>query len=181
MTTYAVIARFDEDASGILCKFKDEMKKLLSFDGTGAWPPHLTLGCYESDNSQDICQWTKEFSQRCSKVQFRFSSLGVFCRGGEHSDTEVIYAVPTMPEALSRFYYGYHEKLDDSCGTLGWQYSMKYGQPELHSTITILKTAEFNLAMDYLRVHFQSFDAAIWAIEVYEVPMKFIARYDVKD
>lgn len=181
MATFAALARFDAQSTAILQRYKDDMRDLLSYDGSGGYPPHLTLACYEMDDCMELLRWVEEFAAGCPKVPLRFSSLGVYCRGGGNVDTEVIYAVPTAPVALTQFYYGFHERLDEHCGSLGWQYSMAYGQPEFHSTIVICKAKEFYRAMDSLRVRFQPFDATIEAIEIFEIPMKLIKRFALID
>ena len=177
MAIHVAIARFDDRTTEALDRYKADLTCFLSMDGTGEWPPHLTLGSYENLDPSKLCAWAEEYAGRCSRISLKMDTLGVFCRSEQFPDTEVIFVAPSTPPALCEFHYGFHEKYDELFSRAGWDFSLKKGQPTFHSTVVVCKTTEFHIAMDYLRENFKPLDATIEAIEIYEVPMKFIGRY----
>jgi hypothetical protein len=152
---------------------------MTSFEGTKDWPPHITLACYENINLSLISDWTKEYTARYNSFEIYFSSLGIFCHNETCPDTDVIYLVPSFSRELTEFYYGFHDRYDEYYDDIGWSYSMKYGQPAFHSSISLCKISDFNKVFQYLYSNFVSFYAELVALELYTIPMKLVTRFEL--
>lgn len=179
MQKICVIARFDKELENKFMEWKKNAYALQKvYYADRHWKPHLTLAAYEDVNISDLCDWIGEYTNNKLSIPIQFSSLGVF----PHSqllDTDVIFLNPCDSKELIKFYYGFHEKFDDCCGDFGFKYSATYGNPVFHSTILISHKDYFNQTLDYLRNVFKEIDGSIVALEVYDVPMKLIKRYEL--
>jgi hypothetical protein len=182
MQSYCVIVRFDEDTDSLFSKWKDKSYSLQeSHYADKSWPPHMTIAVYEDIDETVLCNWTREYVKDKHQLPIQIMSLGVFTHG-DALETDVIYGNPCSSLSLVDFYYGFHQKLDEYCGTLGFEYSPKYGNPVFHSTISICNKKDFNNVFDYLRDNFIPTSGKIVALEVYEIPFKLINRFElIKD
>jgi hypothetical protein len=181
MQKHVVIARFDGKTDELFREWKKEAFNLQDnqYEDAAAWPPHLTIAAFEGMNINELCNWTYEYAKKSYEIAIKFSSLGVFAHGG-NSDTDIIYIAPGNSRELTDFYYGFHEKYDEHSGNYGWRYTAKYGYPVFHSTITRCKAGEFNNIFDKLRDEFIEVSGRIAALEIYENPIRLIARYELK-
>lgn len=179
MQKHCVVARFDSATEDLILKWKAKAHSLQqTIYADKPWCPHLTISLYENVSITELCDWTDEYTESQLRMPLQFNSLGVFSHG-KHLDTDVIFVNPCSSLELLDFYFGYHHKLDEYCGSSGVEYSTTYGSPVLHSTITICKKNDFNKVFDYLRDEFVAISGKIVALEIYELPMKFVKRYDL--
>lgn len=181
MKEYCVIARFDEKTETLLREWKEiAYSKLTSYYADKPWPPHMTIAAYEGVNETLLCEWIDEYVKGKGALPIEFKSLGVYTHG-QAFDTDVIFASPCISKDLVDFYYGFHQKLDEYCGVLGFEYSAECGNQVFHSTIAICDKEEFNSVLDYFRDNFSRIKGTIVALEAYEIPMKLIGRYELKE
>ena len=180
MGQYAVLLRFDEAADATFNRLKSVARDRCTYDATDGHPPHITFGVYENAEEAALCEWTRENAESHARAKISFASLGVFHDSVRFPETDVIYAVPASSKALIGLYYGFHEKFDECSGALGWAYTMAFGQPAVHATITLCKSAEFEGVFKSLYNTFSPFVATMTALEVWALPMRPVARYDLK-
>lgn len=179
MKEYCVIARFDEKTEEVLSKWKQIAYSIQkSYYADKPWAPHMTIAAYEDIDETLLCNWVEEYSKSKAPLQIEFKSLGVHTHG-QAFNTDVIYASPCVSLPLVDFYYGFHQKLDEYCGSFGFEYSIKCGYPVFHSTITVCDKNDFNSIFDYFRDNFISISGTIVALEVYEIPMRLIRRFEL--
>lgn len=174
--------RFDDKTTEKL----NTLRKNLHEDGfikaISNWPPHITIAAYEGVDKNALLQWMGEYVNQHLSFDIMLSSLGVLPLGGEHTDTAVLFASPSPSKGLIDFYYGFHEKLDDYCGNLGWMYSAKCVHPyAIHSTIGIFEVAYMQRAMEMI-FESQIFGMAkVVGLEVYTYSMELIGRFRMKE
>jgi hypothetical protein len=179
MKRYCVIARFDEETDSLFSKWKAKAYSMQkSHYADKPWPPHMTIAAYEDIDETVLCSWTIEYVKNNHQQPIQFNSLGVYTHG-EAFDTDVIYVNPCSSLSLVDFYYRFHEKLDEYCGTLGFEYSSKCGNPIFHSTLSICDKNDFNNVFNYLRDNFIATSGRIVALEVYEIPFRLINSFEL--
>lgn len=179
MANYVVLARFDAAADQALIGLREKLIKAGYQTAIGEWPPHITLAAYENIDVNALLPWAKEFAEQRSEFEIRISSLGIFPPRGEHTETAVLYAMPAASKKLIDFYYAFHEKLDEYCGSLGWWYSARFGFPAIHSTIGIFYIKNIQGAMEMIFAAPIFGAAKITALEVYTYPMELIGRFEL--
>jgi 2'-5' RNA ligase len=175
MAKHAVIMRFNGAAEKKLEQLKISARKGGAVDGTEGWPGHITLGAYEDADEEALCLWTKALAEKQERFRLKFASLGVFHDAVRSPDTDVIYAVPTAPKTLTDLYNRFHDRFDEFSGAIGRSYAS--GQPAMHATIIICKSADFSGAFLRAYAAFAPFEAIVTALEVYSLPRKLVARY----
>lgn len=182
MQKYVVAARFDEETNAVLERWKraacEEQNQIYA--DAAEWPPHITIAAYEDVDVESLCQWTALCASKCAPLDISFGSLGIFPHG-KNSSKDVIYAAPANSLQFTEFYYGFHQKLDEFCGSYGWNYTIACGHPVFHSTIAICDKQDFACVFEKICSILCPLKGKIIALEVYENPKRFLYRAELNN
>ena len=174
-----MLARFDDLTTIKLEDLRTDLYKAGYLEKVSEWKPHITFGAYEDIDIKSLLEWVKEFSKNCYTFDMSLSSFGILPPSKNYPDTAVIFIAPSPSKKLFSSYYGFHKKLDEFCGKIGYPYSAActHAYP-FHSTIGVFNTSKLQTSLEYLFRHFTPITAKIIALEVYTYPMKLIKRFD---
>jgi 2'-5' RNA ligase len=181
MPNHVVIARFSSDKIEQLLSLREKLFSNGYAASIPEWPPHITIAAYEDADEVELCKWSDHYAKTHKKFDVYLSSLSVLPPGGEYTETAVICLAPASSKKLIDFYFGFHERLDEFCGKLGFFYSMKFGHPAIHSTIGIFKVKDMQKALEIIFEADVFGKTQITALEVYTYPMKLIKRFELCD
>jgi hypothetical protein len=177
MSSYVVIARFDQNTNDKLLILDEKLK--ASGYSISEWPPHITIAAYENIDENSICDWTSNFTKTHNEIIIGLHSINILPPGGEHTDTAVLCVNPAHSKKFVDFYYEFHEKFEECCTGIGYYNSISHGNPVMHATLAIIKINEFQSAMNIILKSNVFGNAKINALEVYTYPMKLIERYEL--
>lgn len=182
MTGVTVMACFDNETNKNLMDYRIELSKILKEELAGSWIPHITLGCYELNDSKikELIDWVEYLSSKTKVIEFKFNSIGTFLHNEKYPKTDVIYAAPTIPKKLYELYCDYHKKFDEYSSEVGRDYSMINGQPTIHSTITICNKNEYKKAIDFIWTNFKPMISKIKSIKIYKMNKELIKSVNLK-
>ena len=175
MKSYVVIARFDEETER---KIVDLQSKLTGCS-IPDWPPHVTIAAYENFEEKLLCERTSDFVSKHEKMKIALTSLSILPPGGEHTETAVLCLDPAHSKPFVDFYYSFHEKHEEYCTGVGQFNSIVNDSPVIHATIGIVKVKELQKAMETTLSSGVFGQAEITALEVYELPKRFVKRYEL--
>lgn len=150
------IALFDEETTNRFI----ELKKHYCKDNCDNIPPHITLGMYVDINENELVEWTKNFCKNHKSISINFNHIGLF---GEY----VCFLAPRVDENLLKLHYDYHQKFDDNCGQIGYNYSLKSDNWTPHSTIAMSSRDNISEALPIFQSKFEPFIGRIEKIAIY--------------
>lgn len=167
-----VMALFDEETN---FKFRT-IQEQLEGDGfnTSSVPPHITLGAYVGLEEKDLLNWVDEFCNATEKFEVNFNHLGLF-------SLNVLFLAPRVSNELINFHKNFHEKYDDCCGQVGYNYTFKSNNWTPHSSILVDEPEIILKALPVVNNNFKPFHGKIVALTLCEFsPMKIIKTFELK-
>ncbi len=180
MANYVVILRFDEETDLKILRLQEKLSANGFEKAMNGWPAHITIAAYEGADEQALSAWTREYAARQRGFEVGLFSLSILPPGGEHRSTAVLCLNPSHSKTLVDFYYGFHEKFEEYSVGVGWYYSIRHGNPIMHSTIGIFDAATLQKAQDIIFESGVFGVAKITALELYTYPMRLISRFELK-
>ena len=106
MDTYAIVLYFDEDTNK---KIGNMIERTAVLSGNNYMldiniPPHVTLGCFFSDEQADLLERVESFAKDVTPFKVTFDSIGAF-------EPYVLFASPVKDECLTQLNALLHESL----------------------------------------------------------------------
>ena len=108
MDTYAIVLYFDDATNKTIGNL---IERTAALSGNNYMldigiPPHVTLGCFFSDEQADLYEQVKSFAKGVTPFEVTFHSIGAF-------EPYVLFASPVKDECLSQLNASLHESLLD--------------------------------------------------------------------
>ena len=106
MNTYAIVLYFDEATNKIINK---TIERTAGLSGNNYMldiniPPHITLGCFCSDEHVNLVEKVESFAKSISPFEVIFNAIGSF-------DPYVLFASPVKDDRLTQLNALLHESL----------------------------------------------------------------------
>ena len=106
MDTYAIVLYFDDTANKIIGNMIERTAALSSnnYMLDINIPPHITLGCFFSDEQSDLLEKVESFSKSVTPFEVTFHSIGAF-------EPYVLFVSPVKDECLTQLNTSLNESL----------------------------------------------------------------------
>jgi 2'-5' RNA ligase len=106
MDTYAIVLYFDDATNKIIGNM---IERTATLSGNSYMldiniPPHVTLGCFLSDEQSDLLEKVKSFAKSVTPFKMIFNTIGAF-------EPYVLFASPVKDECLTQMNNALHKLL----------------------------------------------------------------------
>ena len=106
MDTYAIVLYFDDTTNKIIGNM---IERTATLSGNSYMldiniPPHVTLGCFLSDEQSDLLEKVESFAKSVTPFKVTFHSIGAF-------EPYVLFASPVKDECLTQMNNALHKLL----------------------------------------------------------------------
>ena len=167
-----VLAKFDEKTNE---RFELIKSQLIDIDmESKAMPPHITLGAYEGVKEKDLCDWICMISNTNKSFEINFNHIGLF-------SLNVAFLAPQVSAQLTALHRKVHEKYDDCCGLIGYNYTIKSNNWVPHASILINEPNLVLAALPVINNNFQPFLGLIISLSLYEFsPTNEIKKFNLR-
>lgn len=110
MDTYAIVLYFDDTTNKTIGNM---IERTAALSGNSYMldiniPPHVTLGCFFSDEQSDLPGKVESFAKSVTPIKVTFHSIGAF-------EPYVLFISPVKDERLTQLNALLHESLLNSC------------------------------------------------------------------
>lgn len=167
-----VMAMFDEKTNTQFKSIKDQLEcigiKSLTI------PPHITLGAYVGVEEKDLCHWIDMLCNTNKRFEVNFNHIGLF-------SLNVPFLAPQVSNELTSFHKKLHEKYDNYCSQIGYDYTVKSNNWVPHATILINEPEVVLKALPIINDKFKPFIGQIVSLSLCEFyPMREIKTFNLK-
>lgn len=167
-----VMATFDEGTNErfklIKSKLKDNNIDSLTI------PPHITLGAYVGVEENELCDWLNMLCSTNEKLKVNFNHFGLF-------SLNVSFLAPQASKELINFHGKLHERYEDCCGEIGYDYTVKSNNWVPHATILINEPEVILKALPIINENFKPFTGQIVSLSLCEFyPMREIKSFSLR-
>ncbi|MGL4337588.1 MAG: 2'-5' RNA ligase family protein [Turicibacter sp.] len=164
-----LVALFDDETNE---KFQ-EIKQLLNEMGlvTSSIPPHITLGCYVEVDENELSDYIELVCRKIKPFEVNFNHIGLF-------GLNVLFVAPHVSKDLMKIHQEIHEKYDEHCGEIGYNYSVKSNNWVPHTTIFSSEPQQVMQALPVVSEKFKPFVGTIVGLSLCEFyPMREIQYF----
>ena len=92
--------------------------------------PHLTFGSWTNVDLNLLCHWLEEVCENQEEIQINFNHLGLF-------SLKVSFLAPYVSKQLIKFHDKIHERFEEYCGQMGYNYTAKSNNWVPHATLVL--------------------------------------------
>lgn len=123
---YYVMALFDEETNKKIRTIHEELS--LNHITSSSILPHLTMGAWVNVDEDALCDWLEKKCEQQHQLEINFNHVGIF-------SLKVAFISPYVSQELLEFHQAIHEKFEESCGDIGYNYSFKSNSWIPHTTL----------------------------------------------
>lgn len=167
-----VMATFDEKTNAKFELIKKQLKDTNIESLT--LPPHITLGAYVGVDETELCNWLHTLCNTTKRIKVNFNHMGLF-------SLNVSFLAPQVSNQLLSFHKKLHERYDDCCGEIGYDYTIESNNWVPHATILINEPEVVLKALPIINDNFKPFTGEIVSLSLCEFyPMREIKTFNLK-
>lgn len=90
--------------------------------------PHLTFGSWTNVDTNELCDWLNVVCENQEEIEVKFNHLGLF-------SLKVSFLAPYVSKQLIDFHSKIHERFEEYCGQMGYNYTAKSNNWVPHVTV----------------------------------------------
>lgn len=161
---YCILANFDEETNKNFNVIKDSLreKRLNAVD----IEPHITLAAYVELEEEKLCEWIENVCSKHKSFPINFNHIGLF-------SLNVLFLAPQVSKELTKLHEEIHEKYEDYCGEIGFNYTVKSKNWTPHATLVMGQSEEVLECLPIVNEKFKPFVGQVTSIGIYEFyPMR---------
>lgn len=170
---YYLMALFDEETNHRIEEIHQEL--LVNEIPSTSLLPHLTLGSWTNIDENELCNWLELVCSNQLQLEVNFNHLGLF-------SLKVAFLAPHVSEDLIKFHARIHEKFEEYCGQMGYNYTAKSQNWVPHATLVFQDESETVLkSLPVITKNFNPFKGKLISLLLCEYnTMTEIKRYTLK-
>lgn len=170
---YYLMALFDEQTNQRI----EEIHRELSVHEIPSTSllPHLTFGSWTNINELELCDWLEQVCSNQKQIEVNFNHLGLF-------SLKVAFLAPHVSEELMKFHSHIHERFEEYCGEMGYNYTAKSQNWVPHATLVFQDESETVLkSLPVITKQFSPFKGKLISLLLCEYnTMTEIKRYSLQ-